>query len=87
MGNYWKQTNAMQAFFYTCGIVPCMNMFKGMCHKTLFTHHGLLEAFRFWDENNYENILLILLTHELASFWQKNVIAIIILLQVLARLL
>ena len=44
-----------------------------MCHKTLFTHHGLLEIFRFWDENDYENKIFSILS--IAHPWTSIILA------------
>ena len=48
-----------------------------------------IKSFRFWDEDDYDYEIFffwVLLTREVASFWRENVIAVVILLPVLARM-
>ena len=60
--------------------IPC-------CGRSDFAR---LETFRFWDEEDYTSTRCsqyeVLLTFELKSFWRENVVAVVILPRVLARM-
>ena len=44
-----------------------------------------IESFRFYDENDYEYEIFLVLTRAVGSLWRENVVAVVILLRVLAR--
>ena len=55
--------------------------------RSLLDHALSLESFRFLDEYDYEyEIFYEVHAREPASFWQENVVAVVTLLRVLARM-